>query len=427
MSVRYREAGTWGSWSGITAEALTSGNKSITGNLNVSGNIDCGGGIALTGANAFHNTTAVSSINLTNTYINFKGAGAGSDWCYIRQIGTSEAYKLALDFHDDNNDARFCIRNVQSSVAGGVDVVREVFTVDNGNVGIGTNIPLQKLHIDTGCLFITNNVSNPGTVSSASLWNQAGVGPTISGLQFVVQTNGTTERLRIDNNGLLTTSSNIDCGGGIAITGSTAFYETGYINAGNLTNTYINFKGAGAVNDWCYLRQIGGNNAYKLAFDFHDDTDDARFCIRKVQSAGADPDIISEVFTVDNGNVSCTGTLTTGNNLTVNGDLLYKGHRQPLTIRYYLVSNGVDNSGYYINYKGYSNVYIKIMILGRYGEYSATNIPTNVPYAPSNVLNIANIEWYLWYFTPDSEGGQTKFWYGRMAAGTKIYVEEMWY
>ena len=287
-----------------------------SGIITTSSNIDCGGGIAITGANAFFTPggiitgdNGVDSNNLTNTYINFKNAGATGDWCYIRQIGTSEAYKLALDFHDDNNDARFCIRNVQSSVAGGVDVVREVFTVDNGNVGIGTNIPLQKLHIDTGCLFITNNVSNPGTVSSTSLWNQSGVGPTISGLQFVVQTNGTTERLRIDNNGLLTTSSNIDCGGGIAITGSTAFHNATAVNSNNLTNTYINFKAAGGTNDWCYLRQIGTNEAYKLALDFHDDAADARFCIRNIHSSLNPTDTETEVFTVDNGNVSCTGSI----------------------------------------------------------------------------------------------------------------------
>jgi len=158
-------------------------------------------------------------------------------------------------------------------------------------------------------LYITSNISNPGNTSSVSLWNQLGVGPTISGYQFVVQTNGTTERLRIDNTGLLTTSSNIDCGGGIALTGSTAFaWEADSVDAGNKTNTYINFRNAGASSDWCYLRQIGGTNAFKLALDFYDDGNDARFCIRNVQSTN-NTDTITEVFTVDNGNVSFTGEL----------------------------------------------------------------------------------------------------------------------
>jgi hypothetical protein len=60
---------------------------------------------------------------------------------------------------------------------------------------------LKKIHIDTGCLYITGNISNPGNNTSASLWNQSGIGPTFSGFQFVVQTNGTTERMRIDSSG----------------------------------------------------------------------------------------------------------------------------------------------------------------------------------------------------------------------------------
>ena len=89
------------------------------------------------------------------------------------------------------------------------------------------------------------------------------------------------------------------------------FFGNSGVDAVNLTNTYVNFKFAGTNNDWCYIRQIGGDNAFKLAFDFHDDDADARFCIRKIQST-LNPDSVVEVFTVDNGNVSCTGTLTVG-------------------------------------------------------------------------------------------------------------------
>ena len=122
--------------------------------------------------------------------------------------------------------------------------------------------------------------------------------------------NNTAPSEKLDVSGNIKTTGNIDCGGGIALTGANAFYETVSVTDTNETNTYINFKFAGTGNDWCYLRQLGGNNVYKLAFDFHDDNTDARFCLRSVQSAGAEPDNIVEVFTVDNGNTTMTGTCT---------------------------------------------------------------------------------------------------------------------
>jgi hypothetical protein len=147
------------------------------------GNVDCGGGIAINGSNAFFTPggtvvdLAVDAGNLTNTYINFKNAGAAGDWCYLRQIGTSEAYKLAFDFHDDNNDARFCLRSVQSAVSGGVDVIKEVFTVDMGNVtcanslivGNNNSYPDIKLGSTNG-----NNISiatTPNSFSNSALAN----------------------------------------------------------------------------------------------------------------------------------------------------------------------------------------------------------------------------------------------------------------
>jgi hypothetical protein len=113
------------------------------------------------------------------------------------------------------------------------------------------------------------------------------------------------------NDGYTTINGNIDCEGGIAIKGNNAFYSVDPINtitSTNLTNTYLSLKEAGSVNDWCYLRQIGSSDAYKLAFDFYDNID-ANFCLRSIVSS-ADPDTITEVFNVNNGNISCTGTIT---------------------------------------------------------------------------------------------------------------------
>ena len=71
----------------------------------------------------------------------------------------------------------------------------------NGNVGIGTDVFPQKFNIYNGAFQINGTTTNPGNTTTVSIWNQLGVGPIISGYAFSVQTNGTSERMRIDNNG----------------------------------------------------------------------------------------------------------------------------------------------------------------------------------------------------------------------------------
>src|SRR6056300_581428 len=75
----------------------------------------------------------------------------------------------------------------------------------------------------------------------------------------------------------------------------------------NRTNTYIRFGEAGTGTDWAYLRQIGGNNAIKLALDFHDDNE-ARFEIRKVNSSSGTGagEVATTVFSVDDGALTAT-------------------------------------------------------------------------------------------------------------------------
>ena len=80
-------------------------NTTINGKVNITGNLDCCSGIAINASNAFFST--VDAGKFINTYLNFKYAGGGNDLCYLRQIGVREAHKLALDFHDDDIDARF--------------------------------------------------------------------------------------------------------------------------------------------------------------------------------------------------------------------------------------------------------------------------------------------------------------------------------
>jgi hypothetical protein len=173
----------------------------------------------------------------------------------------------------------------------------------------------SKLNIDnlnatsTTLLSYINNLTNPSTLNVNNL--------NVSGTTKL--NNSTTCISSLNVSGITTLQGNLDCGGGIAINGSNAFYiPFGTIDAANLTNTYLNLKVAGTNDDWCYLRQIGTVDNYKLTFDFHD-SKDARFCLRSVESV-INPDTITEVFTIDNGNVSCTGTLNISGSTTLNSN-----------------------------------------------------------------------------------------------------------
>jgi hypothetical protein len=76
------------------------------------------------------------------------------------------------------------------------------------NIGIGTTSPGQKLDV-TGNIrvssyyFFNGNPSNPGD-TTAAMYDGAGVGPTINGLNFAIRTGATpAERLRVDASGLV--------------------------------------------------------------------------------------------------------------------------------------------------------------------------------------------------------------------------------
>jgi hypothetical protein len=143
-------------------------NIDSTGNVTTLGNIDCGGGIAITSSNASYVVGGVidSTSLITNTFITFKEAGTGSDWCYLRQIGVTNDYKLSFDFYDDISNTKFCLRNIQSTV--NPDIITEVFTVDNGNLTTLGNITCSGSIYPTGKIFATNGnaIATPATSTS---------------------------------------------------------------------------------------------------------------------------------------------------------------------------------------------------------------------------------------------------------------------
>ena len=193
----------------------------------------------------------------------------------------------------------------------------------------------ERMRITPTGVTISGNLSNTGTTTLGSTLNVTGA-TTLSST--------------------LTTTGNCDFGGTIAITGANANFNTSGVDAGNLTNTYISLKYAGTGSDWCYIRQIGGDNSYKLALDFCDDGDDARFCIRNNKSTD-NPDTVTEVFTVNNGNISNTGTLTIAGATTLSSTL---------SVASTIIASGAITGQQYVN--NYSTLY-STTVGGAYGIF----------------------------------------------------------
>tara|TARA_B100000073_G_scaffold213724_1_gene177659 strand:+ start:2305 stop:7512 length:5208 start_codon:yes stop_codon:yes gene_type:complete len=100
-------------------------------NLDVIGNARVQGHIHLDASDANLNSADVIQANRTQTYVSFGEAGTTNDFAYLRQIGGTDAIKLALDFHNDANDAGFVVRDVNSSGAG-TDTVTDRFELKRG-------------------------------------------------------------------------------------------------------------------------------------------------------------------------------------------------------------------------------------------------------------------------------------------------------
>ena len=134
-----------------------------TGNFGIGTNnpiekLDVNGCINITPGTA----QSFSGENTGECYIRFAPGTSGSDWAVLRQIGGSNAIKLALDFHDDNNETGFYIRDVHSTQT--PDNVYTRFCIERGgNVGIGTNAPNQQFHMyhATNCVM---RLESPGDV-----------------------------------------------------------------------------------------------------------------------------------------------------------------------------------------------------------------------------------------------------------------------
>jgi len=109
------------------------------------------------------NSQSLQDVNYrTNTYLVLPGdpAGAATDWCYLRQIGSGDYYTLSFDLFDNPNSntsgQAFAIRNINETTSTTQVLTR--FLIDGvGNIGINTNAPTQRLTINDGNILLNTN------------------------------------------------------------------------------------------------------------------------------------------------------------------------------------------------------------------------------------------------------------------------------
>ena len=201
-----------------------------------------------------------------------------------------------------------------------------------GNIGIGTDNPLKKIHVKdgririeggtnfdkSGVLELTNDAGTTSYIfSERSDTNLAGNLFIRSNLNTILDSENINGKVGIGTND---PQEKLDVNGALHIRGTSATtYNNDTNNSSHYTNTYLSFAYLGSDNDWAYLRQIGGSNLIHMVLDFHDDDNDARFSIRSVQST-ANPHIVKTRFTVMQDKVGIgTGSLQSYSTLDVVG------------------------------------------------------------------------------------------------------------
>ena len=304
--------------------------------LDVVGDARIRGHVHLDASPALLNVSGVDTANYSNTYISFGHGGSESDWAYLRQIGTTNAIKMALDFHDDVNDAGFVIRDVNSS-GQNPDVITDRFEVKrggntfiNGNVGIGTQPDTNRLAVNgsvevgtTGILSFKNSAGekirlyNAGAdsvnFSVSQLPNELRYNvPT--GYNHVFRINNS-EKFRINETGDFNVSGNVYVGQSDSTVGPKSILFGGTLGDNGYANTVIENRVFDEANTASELLLFKGNDtkdrirlrAGEIVFD--------------TKSTGASRVANSPVITIKNSGFVGVGTTNPSEQMQLTGAL----------------------------------------------------------------------------------------------------------
>lgn len=194
--------------------------------------LDVNGAIKLRAENFINfgiSTQDETSLSAVYAYLPAVGTAGSSDWAFLRQIGTSDSYHLALDLHDNPNSSSdgqsFSIRNIAST--SNPDVVTTRFIIDGeGDVGINTSTP--NVHLTVNGQISANNTITGSTIASNGNINA---------------TSGTITALSLVSNGSISSATNATIGGTLS---ATNIANARPLTLGTGTNTNVAYT----VNNW---------------------------------------------------------------------------------------------------------------------------------------------------------------------------------